>query len=113
MRMEIKKKSLTLALRNLKRSTSPTPTKRETKIVIKTSMPNSPIELPTSLLCRIVTKRLNTIIPIISEKKSKKLKPDYYLVMPWHFKNEILKREKKFLKDGGKIIMPLPKLQVL
>jgi hypothetical protein len=54
-----------------------------------------------------------TLIPIISEKKSKKLKPDYYLVMPWHFKNEILKREKKFLKDGGKIIMPLPKLQVL
>lgn len=54
-----------------------------------------------------------TLIPIISEKNSKKLKPDYYLVMPWHFKNEILKREKKFLKDGGKIIMPLPKLQVL
>ena len=54
-----------------------------------------------------------TLIPIISERNSKKLKPDYYLVMPWHFKNEILKREKKFLKSGGKIIMPLPKLQVL
>ena len=67
MRMEIKKKSLTLALRNLKRSTSPTPTKRDTKIVTKTSMPNSPMELPTSLLCKIVTKRLNTIMPIISE----------------------------------------------
>ena len=53
-----------------------------------------------------------TLIPIISEKNSKKLKPDFYLVMPWHFKEEILKREKKFLNNGGKIIFPLPKIQI-
>ena len=52
-------------------------------------------------------------IPIISEENSRKMKPDYYLVMPWHFKKEILKREKEFLKQGGKLIFPLPKLHVI
>ena len=51
-------------------------------------------------------------IPIISEKTSRMKKPDYYLVMPWHFKKEILKREKKFLKNGGQLIFPLPKLHI-
>lgn len=37
----------------------------------------------------------STKINIISEKKSRKLNPDYYLVLPWHFKKEILEREKK------------------
>jgi len=51
-------------------------------------------------------------IPIISEKYAYKLKPDYYLVLPWHFKNEILKREKHNIKSGTKFIFPLPKLKV-
>ena len=52
-------------------------------------------------------------IPIISEKKSREMNPDYYLVMPWHFKKEILVREKKFLIQGGKLIFPLPNLHVV
>ena len=52
-------------------------------------------------------------IPIISEEQSRQIRPDYYLVMPWHFKKEILKREKKYLKKGGKLIFPLPKLHVV
>ena len=51
-------------------------------------------------------------IPIISEKTSRLKNPDYYLVMPWHFKNEIVKREKIFLKKGGQLIFPLPKLHI-
>ena len=51
-------------------------------------------------------------IPIISEKQAHKLKPDYYLVLPWHFKNEILRREKYKIKSGTKFIFPLPKLKV-
>ena len=51
-------------------------------------------------------------IPIISEKNAYKMKPDYYLVLPWHFKNEILKREKQSIKSGSKFIFPLPKLSV-
>ena len=53
-----------------------------------------------------------TNIPIISEKKSRELKPDYYLVLPWHFKEEFIKREKEFINNGGKLIFPLPKLQI-
>lgn len=51
-------------------------------------------------------------IPIISEKTSRSMKPDYYLVLPWHFKNDFIKREKKFLTNGGKLIFPLPKIEI-
>ena len=54
-----------------------------------------------------------TKIKIISEKLSRKIKPDYYLVLPWHFKKEILKREDKIRRQGTKFIFPLPKLRVL
>ncbi len=54
-----------------------------------------------------------TKIKIISENYSRKLKPDYYLVLPWHFKKEILIREKKIRKKGTKLIFPLPKMHVI
>ena len=53
-----------------------------------------------------------TKIKIISEKKSRKLSPDYYLVLPWHFKKEILKRESSIRKKGCKFIFPLPNLKI-
>jgi len=53
-----------------------------------------------------------TNIPIISEQESRELKPDYYLVLPWHFKDEFIKREREFISNGGKLIFPLPKLEV-
>jgi hypothetical protein len=52
-------------------------------------------------------------IPIISEEVSRKMKPNYYLVMPWHFKSEILKREKIYIKSGGRLIFPLPKIEII
>ena len=54
-----------------------------------------------------------TKIKIISEKKSRKMKPDYYLVLPWHFKKEILSREKLIKKNGTKFIFPLPKVNII
>jgi len=54
-----------------------------------------------------------TKINIITEKKSRNLNPNYYLVLPWHFKKEILKREKKAIKKGTKFIFPLPKFEIL
>ncbi len=55
---------------------------------------------------------LGTNIPIISEKDSLAKSPDYYLVGPWHFKNEILERESENIKNGIKYIFPLPKLEI-
>ena len=54
-----------------------------------------------------------TKIKIISENYSRRLKPDYYLVLPWHFKKEILVREKKIRQKGVKFIFPLPKMRVV
>ena len=54
-----------------------------------------------------------TYIKIISEKNSRQLKPDYYFVLPWHFKKEIVKRETKIRKLGTKLIFPLPKLVII
>lgn len=52
-------------------------------------------------------------IPIISEEQARKDKPDYMLVLPWFFKEEFLKRESKYLENGGHFIFPLPKFEVI
>ena len=54
-----------------------------------------------------------TNIKIISEKEAKQKKPDYFLVLPWHFKDHIIKREKEYLKKGGKLIFPLPDIEIV
>jgi len=52
-------------------------------------------------------------IRIISEAESRNLKPDFYLVLAWHFKKEILLREKKIRNKGTKFIFPLPNIQII
>lgn len=54
-----------------------------------------------------------TNIPIISEEEARKMKPDYFFVMPWHFKHSILEREKAYIRDGGKFIFPLPEIEIV
>ena len=54
-----------------------------------------------------------TKIKIISEMKARQMKPDYFFVLPWHFKNEIIQREKKIRKEGTKMIFPLPFLKII
>jgi hypothetical protein len=52
-------------------------------------------------------------IKIVGENYIKKLKPDYMVVMPWHFKSFILNKEKPFLNGGGKLIFPLPDIEIV
>jgi C-methyltransferase C-terminal domain/Putative zinc binding domain/Methyltransferase domain len=54
-----------------------------------------------------------THIPIISEQEARAMKPDYFLVLPWHFKDGILKREKDYLTSGGKMIFPFPEIEIV
>ena len=54
-----------------------------------------------------------THIPIISEKDAKKMNPDYFLVLPWHFKHSILERERSYMEQGGKFIFPLPEIEIV
>jgi hypothetical protein len=54
-----------------------------------------------------------TKIPIISEEEARAMKPDYFLVLPWHFKDGILRREKEYLSSGGKMIFPFPEIEIV
>lgn len=54
-----------------------------------------------------------TNIPIISESEAKVMNPDYFLVLPWHFKAGILDREREFINSGGKFIFPLPEIEII
>ncbi len=55
---------------------------------------------------------LGTNIPIISEAESRAMNPDYYLVLPWHFKQEFLEREKEALEKGTGFIFPIPVIDI-
>lgn len=54
-----------------------------------------------------------TGIPIISEEDSRAMQPDYYLALPWHFRDEFLSREADYRAKGGKFIFPMPRLEIL
>ena len=54
-----------------------------------------------------------TEIPIVPETEVKAMKPDYLLVLPWHFKESILNRETEYLAGGGKMIFPLPEIEIV
>jgi hypothetical protein len=54
-----------------------------------------------------------THIPIISEKEARAMNPDYFLVLPWHFRKGILEKELTFLGSRGKFIFPLPKIEIV
>ena len=58
-------------------------------------------------------KTVGTNIPIFSEDEMRKAKPDYLLVLPWHFINEFVKRESDYLKGGGKFIVPCPQFKII
>lgn len=52
-------------------------------------------------------------IPIVSEAEAKAMNPDYLLVLPWHFKDGIIRREREFLARGGHMIFPFPEIEIV
>lgn len=71
-----------------------------------------------SYIAEVTSSKFNKFTPgtkikILSEKITNKMKPDYYFVLPWHFKKFIISKEKNFLKSGGKLIFPLPKIKIV
>lgn len=54
-----------------------------------------------------------TNIPILSEVEVKAMKPDYMLVLPWHFRDNIIQREAEYLASGGKLIFPMPEIEIV
>lgn len=54
-----------------------------------------------------------THIPIVSEADARKMNPDYFLVLPWHFKEGIVRREQEYLASGGRLIFPFPEIEII
>lgn len=54
-----------------------------------------------------------TGIPIVSEDVARDLEPDFFLVLPWHFREGIIQREQQFLARGGGLIFPLPEIEIV
>jgi len=54
-----------------------------------------------------------TGIPIVSETEARAMQPDYFLVLPWHFREGIVRREAEFLARGGRLIFPFPEIEIV
>ena len=54
-----------------------------------------------------------TNIKIKNPKYISRKNVDYLLILSWNIKKEIIKQEKKFLKNGGKFIIPFPQPKII
>ncbi|HUD70803.1 MAG TPA: class I SAM-dependent methyltransferase, partial [Dongiaceae bacterium] len=54
-----------------------------------------------------------TLIPIVSEEEARRSKPEMFLVLPWHFRDSIVERERAWLEAGGRLVFPLPHLDLV
>jgi SAM-dependent methyltransferase len=52
-------------------------------------------------------------IPIVSEEEARAAQPDYFLVLPYAFFNEMYERESEWRSKGGKFLVPLPEFRVV
>ena len=58
-------------------------------------------------------KTIGTEIPIISETEALAKNPDYFLCLPWHFKDMLVDSLEDYLDRGGKFIFPLPEITIV
>jgi hypothetical protein len=54
-----------------------------------------------------------TLIPIMSEEDVLAAEPDYLLILPWHFRETFMVKLEPFLARGGRLIFPLPDIEVV
>jgi hypothetical protein len=54
-----------------------------------------------------------TDIPIMSERDMLQAMPDIAIVLPWHFKSTIISGNQEYLMLGGKLIFPLPNIDLV
>ncbi|MDO8487500.1 MAG: class I SAM-dependent methyltransferase [Candidatus Curtissbacteria bacterium] len=52
-------------------------------------------------------------IPVYGESRIAKDRPDYILILAWNFADEIIEKEREFKKNGGKFIIPIPKIKIV
>ena len=54
-----------------------------------------------------------TRIPIFPPEKIRETRPDYVLILPWNLKNEIREQLSYVHEWGGKLVVPIPEVEVL
>jgi GDP-mannose 4,6-dehydratase len=59
-----------------------------------------------------VGRTTSTGIEIIDEMTMRANPPQFMLVLPWHFRKDIIEREADFLNNGGQLLFPFPKFEV-
>lgn len=57
---------------------------------------------------KVSMRTLGTDIELVSEKRARQLKPDVMMALPWHLKSELVRREKRYLENGGRLLFPMP-----
>ena len=62
---------------------------------------------------KVGLRTLGTDFELISEERARSLRPASMLVLPWYFKKEIVAREEDYLRQGGKLIFPMPYAHVV
>jgi SAM-dependent methyltransferase len=53
-----------------------------------------------------------THIPIFPPDKIKETKPDYVLILPWNFKDEIMRQISYIREWGGQFVVPIPEVKI-
>ncbi len=53
-----------------------------------------------------------THIPIFAPEKIDEARPDYLLILPWNFKDEIMQQMARIRGWGGKFVVPIPEVTV-
>jgi hypothetical protein len=54
-----------------------------------------------------------THIPIHHPDRIREVRPDYVLILPWNFKDEIVEQMAYIREWGGKFVVPIPEVRVL
>lgn len=57
---------------------------------------------------KVGLRTLGTDIELISEEAARQLDPAAMLVLIWFFRDELLKRERGYLEQGGSLLFPMP-----
>jgi NDP-4-keto-2,6-dideoxyhexose 3-C-methyltransferase len=61
-----------------------------------------------------VDKTMSSLgIPIVSEDTARDDMPDWMVASIWFFRDQIVKREADYLNNGGRLVFPLPDLEVV
>ena len=52
-------------------------------------------------------------IEVLDPKKINENKPDYIIILAWRYYQKIIQKNKSYLKNGGKFILPLPEFKII